>query len=99
MLDTRSRDEQRMVYPTTPPSSGVFVAIRGDGTVIGDPDDELGHPGDARPLRSVRARPIVPEIPPDTESGESGESGGPPLLLITPSNGPGPSTSQPEYEP
>jgi hypothetical protein len=59
--DLRSRDERCMIYPSEAPGDEVFVAIRGDGTIlVGDPDAELEHPADTRPIRSVVARVMIP---------------------------------------
>jgi len=61
-FDTRSIDEQRMVYPSAPPTEGLFVAIRGPGDEIPIPPDDAS--GELRPP-TVRARPVPPPITPE----------------------------------
>jgi hypothetical protein len=61
-FDTRSTDEQRMVYPSDPPTDGLFVAIRGSGDEIPIPADDAS--GELRPP-TVQARPVLPPITPE----------------------------------
>ena len=86
-LDPRSIDQKRMVFPSNPPSEGPFVAMRRDGTVIDQLDDQPGgHTDDGVP--QVKAAPIVPGVAPGGDETVSPEpsAGG---LIVLP-------TSQPE---
>ena len=78
--DTLSRDERCMIFPSQAPSDDLFVAIRGDGTILlGDPDAELERPADMRPIRTVVARPLIP--PGAGELIEPQETGAPGQVL------------------
>lgn len=63
-FDTRTRDQQRMVYPTAQPDEGMFVAIRGDRVLSGDPDEDMDG-GDGAVPRVKAAEPVVRDRSPD----------------------------------
>ena len=54
----------RMVYPSPTPADNVYVAVRSDGSVIENLDEDSGEDSQLRPPR-VQARPIFAESPND----------------------------------